>query len=186
MERLFATLQDRLVKAMRLAGIADIDAANAWLPKYLAKHNARFAVAPAEPEDAHRPYPGEAGELARLCAIHHTRTLSKDLVVSFQRQRYIVQTHGTPRYGLRGKKIDVVVYADGRVELVAGNEVLPYKVFDPAQAIPSPVDDKTLNARVDAILKARPLKEKWRPGPDHPWRRPLNASPSGAGQLASP
>lgn len=185
-ERLFQTLQDRLVKAMRLAGIDDLERANAWLPEYLAGHNARFASAPADPEEAHRPYEGDAVELARICAIHHTRTLSKDLVVSFRRQRYIVQTHGAPRYALRGKKIDVVVYADGRVELVAGQEVLPYKVFDPAQDIPSPVDDKTLNARVDAVLKARHPKEKWRPGPDHPWRRSPAAPPSGTGQLASP
>lgn len=185
-ERLFQTLQDRLVKAMRLAGIADIDTANAWLPEYLAQHNARFTLAPLDSEDAHRPYTGTAEELARICAIHHARALSKDLVVSFRRQRYIVQTQGAPRYALRGKKIAVVVYADGRVELVAGQEVLPYKVFDPAQDIAPPVDDKTLNTRVDAVLKTRPYKQKWRPGPDHPWRRSPAAPPSGAGQLASP
>jgi len=73
-------------------------------------------------------------------------------------------------YALRGKKIKVVVYADRRVELVAGAEVLPCKVFDPIQDVASPADDKTLDARVDAILKARQHKARWRPGPDHPWR----------------
>src|SRR5690606_37814900 len=53
-ERANQTLQDRLVKAMRLAGINDMQAANAWLPTYLAAHNRRFAVASAEPEDGHR------------------------------------------------------------------------------------------------------------------------------------
>ena len=81
-ERLFQTLQDRLVKAMRLAGLADIDTVHAWRPESLAEHNARFALAPFEPEDAHRPYEGTATELARICVIHHPRTLSKDLVVS--------------------------------------------------------------------------------------------------------
>lgn len=185
-ERLFQTLQDRLVKAMRLAGIDAIEQANAWLPGYIGEHNARFAVLPADPEDAHSPYTGTAQELARICAIHHPRTLSKDLVVSFRRQRYIVQTNGAPRYALRGKKITVIEYGDGRIELVAGKESLPYKVFDLAQAIAPPVDDKTLNARVEDILKARQAKGKWRPGPDHPWRRPVCTPPSGAGQLASP
>ncbi|MDN8101859.1 hypothetical protein [Burkholderia multivorans] len=133
---------------------------------------------PADPEDAHRPYTGTAQELTRICAIHHTRTLSKDLVVLFNRQRYIVQTVGAPRYALRGKKITVIEYGNGRVELLAGKESLPYKVFDPAQAMPPPVDDKTLNARVDDILKARQVKERWRPGPNHPWRRPFAAPPS--------
>lgn len=169
-ERLFQTLQDRLVKAMRLAGVCDIDAANAWLPGYVAGHNARFAIAPANPEDAHRRYAGTTAGLARIGALHHIRSLSKDLVVSFQRQRYIVQTQGAPRDALRGKKIKVVVYADRRVELVAGAEVLSCKVFDPAQDVASPADDKTLDARVDAILKARQHKARWRPGPDHPWR----------------
>ncbi len=180
-ERLFQTLQDRLVKAMRLAGISDIDLANAWLPAYLADHHARFATPPADSEDAHQPYEGTAIELARICAIHHHRTLSKDLVVSFQRQRYIVQTGGAPRYALRGKKITVVAYDNGHVELLAGQEVLPYKVFDPAQNIPRPVDDKMLNARVDDILKKRPHPQKWRPGPDHPWRHdPITTPPPSA------
>ncbi|WP_308387973.1 ISNCY family transposase [Acidithiobacillus sp. AMEEHan] len=170
-ERLFQTLQDRLVKAMRLADIADIEAANVFLTGYLPEHNARFAVAPLDPADAHQSYEGEASELARICAIQHPRTLSKDLVLSFRRQRYIVQTNGAPRYALRGKRITVVEYGDGRVELLAGQEILPYKVFDPAQDVFTAVDDKTLNARVDAILTTRQLKEKWRPGPDHPWRR---------------
>lgn len=184
-ERLFQTLQNRLVKALRLAGIDAIEQANAWLPGYIAKHNARFAVLPADAEDAHRSYTGTAPELARICAIHHARILSKDLVVSFRRQRYIVQTRGAPHYVLRGKKIAVIEYGDGRVELLAGKENLPYKVFDSARDVPSAVDDKTLNARVDDILKTRQAKQKWRPGPDHPWRRPF-AAPSGTSQLASP
>jgi len=104
-ERLFQTLQDRLVKAMRLAGISDMEAASAFLPAYLEQHNARFAVLPEDPEDAHLPYAGEAAQLARICALHHTRKLSKDLVLSFQGQRYILQTGGQPRYALRGETL---------------------------------------------------------------------------------
>jgi hypothetical protein len=132
-ERLFQTLQDRLVKALRLAGIDDIDAAHAFLPGYLEDHNARFAVAPEDPADAHRPYTGTGDALARLCAMHHRRTFSKDLVVSFHRQRYIVQTNGAPRYALRGQRVTVVEYADQRIELVHGKEILPFKVFDEAK-----------------------------------------------------
>ena len=58
MERLFLTLQDRLVKALRLAGISDIDKANAWLPEYPAQHNQRFAVAQRNEADMHRPWLG--------------------------------------------------------------------------------------------------------------------------------
>lgn len=58
-ERLFQTLQDRLAKAMRLAGIADTEAANIFLQTYLPQHNARFAVSPREAEDAHQTWSGE-------------------------------------------------------------------------------------------------------------------------------
>ena len=76
--------------------------------------------------------------------------------------------------------------ADQRIELLHGEEVLPYKVFDPTQAPTPPVDDKTLNARVDDVLKARRWSEKSRPGPNHPWRRYPAPPPSGGGQSPPP
>src|ERR1700729_1775809 len=53
-ERAFGTLQDRLVKELRLAGISSITAANDWLPGFIADHNARFGRAPANAKDLHR------------------------------------------------------------------------------------------------------------------------------------
>lgn len=185
-ERLFKTLQDRLVKAMRLAGISDIASANDFLQTYLPEHNARFALLPAEPQDAHTPCPVDAVALARICAIHHRRSLSKDLVLSFNRQRYIIQTGGAPRYALRGQRVDVVTYPDGRIEIVHGNEVLPFKVFDPLQSVSTPVDEKTLNARVDALIRATRGSEKSRPAPDHPWRRFTISSPPRYTQTPNP
>lgn len=183
-ERLFQTLQDRLVKALRLAGINDLAAANAFLPKHMEGHNARFAEAPQNGEDAHQAYRGTAIELQRICAIHQKRKLSKDLVLSYQGQRYIIQTQGQPRYALRGAPITVVHYRDQRIELLHGDEVLPFRVFDPRQPEQPPVDEKTLNARVDEVLISRPWSEKSRPAPTHPWRRPIKSPSSSAGQLA--
>ena len=185
-ERLFQTLQDRLVKALRLAGINDMAAANAFLPAYLAEHNARFSVAPAEEADAHAPDDGDAVHLARICAINHQRKLSKDLVLSFKRQRYILQTGGQARYALRGQTITVIAYPDQRIELLHGKENLPFKVFDVPQDLTPAVDDKTLNARVDEVLKRRRNAEKPRPAPNHPWRQPFKPPLSWGGQLATP
>ena len=55
MERANLTLQDRLVKELRLRGIDDMEVANAYLPEFVADHNRRFAVASREAEDARRP-----------------------------------------------------------------------------------------------------------------------------------
>ena len=66
-ERAFQTLQDRLPKELRLAGIASIEAANAFIREvYLPAHNQRFAVAAAEPGSAFTPIPGSSS--ARSCA----------------------------------------------------------------------------------------------------------------------
>ena len=134
-ERLFQTLQDRLVKVLRLAGISDMAAANAFLGGHRATHYARFAAAPADDTDAHLSDDGDAAHGARIDAIHPRRKLSKDLVLSFNRQRYILQTGGQPRDALRGRSVTVVVYPDQRIELLHGEEVLPFKVFDSAHTL---------------------------------------------------
>ena len=118
--------------------------------------------------------------------IHHKRKLSKDLVLSFNRQRNILQTDGQPRYALRGEMVTVVVYPDRGIERRQGEENLSLQVFDPAQPVTTPVDDKTLNACVNEILKQRVWSDKSRPAANHPWRRYPEPPLSGAGQLASP
>ncbi len=65
-ERANQTLQDRLVKEMRLGRINNMEEANAWLPGYIADYNKRFAVMPKDPQDAHLPYQGTAENLTRI------------------------------------------------------------------------------------------------------------------------
>jgi len=185
-ERLFQTLQDRLVKAMRLAGIDSMESANEFLVTYIAKHNKRFAVAPADPADAHQPSDLTPTQLAQVCAVHHERKLSKDLVVSFNRQRYIIQTDGAPRYDLRGQKVVVIEYADKPIELMHKGKLLPFKAFDPKQEIHFPVDDKTLNTRVDNIIQRRRGQAKRKPVQNDPWSSTRKSANSGAGHMASP
>ena len=173
-ERLFQTLQDRLVKAMRLAGIADMTAANAFLGDWLPGHNARFAVAPANEQDAHVPCAVDDAALARACAIQHRRKLDKNLALSFRRQRYIIQTNGAPRYALRRQTVTVVAYPDGGIELLHKAETLPFEQFDPAQPISEAVDDKTLNPRVEEVLEQRQRNTPRKPPAHHPWRKGYN------------
>ena len=177
-ERLFQTLQDRLVKALRLSGISDCDAANAFLETWLLSHNDRFAVSAALPEDAHHPWEGAQEQLDRICSVHHERILSKDLVLSFRGQRFIVQTHaGTPRYALQKKKVIVCEHLDGRIELLNGSESLPYRLFDERCESVSVVDSKALNNRVDDTVKKR-IRQPHKPATDHPWRKYPATSPT--------
>jgi transposase len=161
-ERLFQTLQDRLVKALRLAGISSIEAANAWLPAYLAEHNRRFAVPPREPDDAHRPVHLDAQALQRVCALQHQRRLSRALTCQFQGQLLVVlTTPEQPRYGLRGKALQVVEHLDDRLELLLGEESLPFRGFEQHQQLQRLADEKTLEAKVnDAVARERKRLQK--------------------------
>ncbi len=171
-ERLFKTLQDRWVKALRLAAINDRAAANRWLPAAIARHNARFAVVPRRAENAHSAVDQSAAALQQICSLQYMRTLSKTLSCQFAGRLYQVQTAAAPRYGLRGKKVTVCQGSDHTITLLQGHEVLHYRVFDRhAQlAVSRITDDKTLNAQVDAAVARTSTTGRKQP-PNHPWRR---------------
>jgi transposase len=155
-ERLFQTLQDRLVKAMRLAGVDSIEQANAWLEDtYVPAHNARFARQPAQADDAHRPWHGQPLELSRICAHHHERTLSKALTCKFKgRLLVVLSDEHQPRYGLRNKRVLLVEHLDGQLEMLCADQELPFKAFAQHQHLDGSrvADDKTLNTRVQEVV----------------------------------
>ena len=82
-ERAFATLQDRLPKELRLAGITDVEAANAFIrDRYLPEHNARFAVEPAGEGSAFTPIPGV--DLDEILCVEEERQVGQDNCVSYR------------------------------------------------------------------------------------------------------
>ena len=82
-ERTFGTLQDRLVKELALAGITDIEAANAFIREvYLPAHNARFAVEPASEGSAFTPIPGV--DLDEILCVEEERQVGQDNCVSYR------------------------------------------------------------------------------------------------------
>lgn len=83
-ERVNQTLQDRLVKELRLRGLSDIDSANTFLPEFIADYDRRFAVTPISSADAHRPVVHSARTLDLLLCEHSARTLSKNLTPQYR------------------------------------------------------------------------------------------------------
>ena len=156
-ERLFQTLQDRLVKALRLQGINDIDKANAWLPEYVAQHNQRFAVAPRHEADMHRPWLGSAGQLASICALHHQRQLSAQLSCRFEGQVLQIEP-GQMQAPKARAKVDIAQHRDGRLELSYRGQALRYKRYacNDHLSRTKVADAKTVGQRVDqAVDKER-------------------------------
>lgn len=80
-ERANRTLQDRLVKELRLAGVSDMAAANAFLPRLIMRHNLRFARAPARSGDLHRPLNQPASRLKETLCVRDQRQVGSNLVV---------------------------------------------------------------------------------------------------------
>jgi len=166
-ERANQTLQDRLVKEMRLQGINTPEAANAWLPTYIADHNQRFAVQPAQPEDAHVPYIRQAGELRRILSVQTQRILSKNLSCQYNNQLFQVQTTGAG-LGMRGASVTVHQHHDGTTELTYKGRLLAYEVLTHPAKQQAPVSGKEVNTRVDNAIKKR---SQWVPSATHPWKK---------------
>lgn len=150
-ERANQTLQDRLVKEMRLEGISSMEEAQAFAPRFMDMWNARFAVQPRDPAPAHRPWAQDVNALDDLLARREDRVLSKTLTFRCGGTLYCVKTTG-PGTALRGARVSLLHYLDGTMQVRYKDRTLAFTAF---RATPTPVkieDEKTLNARVDAII----------------------------------
>lgn len=169
-ERANKTLQDRLVKELRLRSISDIDDANAFLPEFIADYNARFAKPPQHPSDAHRPVLHAADELCLIFSIHHTRKLSKNLTCQFNNREYQITGHGKG-YRLRGASVTLCEQFDGTVTILHKSQTLPFRLLAEGER-PIPVEsEKSVHGRIDQIKHQQTTRPAYKPAPDHPWRR---------------
>jgi hypothetical protein len=164
-ERANQTLQDRLVKELRLRAISSIAEANGFLPEFIADYNRRFAVAPRASWDAHRPLQ-PADDLDRILCLVETRTLSQHLSFSYQRTLYQIKTK-RPAYTLRHVKVEVREQADGRLQVEHRGQVLAHEVVTEHSA-PTPTTD--LDDQVRKQIKSRPSGQSG-PASTHPWKR---------------
>jgi transposase len=127
-ERAHLTLQDRLVKELRLRGISTIETANAFAPAFMAAYNARFAKPPKSDFNAHRPLRADE-DLELLLTWREVRKVTKALTVRYDRVLYLLEDTLTNRK-LIGRFIEVWEYPDGRIELRADGQPLPYREYD--------------------------------------------------------
>ncbi|WP_080421794.1 ISNCY family transposase, partial [Burkholderia ubonensis] len=127
-ERAHLTLQDRLVKELRLRGISTVADANAYAPSFMAAYNARFAKPPRSEFNAHRPLRDDE-DLDTLLTWRETRRVTKSLTVQYDRVMYLLDDSPENRK-LIHRYIDVWEYPDGRIEIRAEGRVLPCRQYD--------------------------------------------------------
>jgi len=166
-ERVNETLQDRLVKEMRLLGINDMQQGNAFLPEYIADFNRRFAVQPRSSLDAHRSLLVHQN-LDQILAWQETRLVSKNLTVQFKNVVYQIQTD-RPAYALHNVRVTICQDVQGKVTILYKDSPLGYTVFQKQARQSEVVSVK----QVDRALLNQSKAHK--PAPNHPWRIPISA-----------
>ena len=167
-ERANQTLQDRLVKELRLRAISSMAEANAYLPEFLRAYNDRFAVAPRAGEDAHRRLAG-GDDLDRILTLCERRTLSKNLTLSYDNVLYQIVTKRAA-YTMRGAHVEVRETSAGQITIEYKGQRLDYSIHreqerQQAQVIPTKMLDGAL-ARPSPQAKRKPDPV----APSHPWR----------------
>lgn len=154
-ERANRTLQDRLVKELRLAGKSDMEAGNAFLPEFMEQYNIRFGRSPRGQEDAHRPLNMAPDRLRDILCKREQRYVTAQLAFSYERKRIMLEQNGVT-CDLVGKYVDTYAFADGRFDVRWKGLSLPYKVFDKDQRVTHTaiVENKRLS-EVLAYVKER-------------------------------
>lgn len=164
-ERANGTLQDRLVKEMRLMGIDTMATANAFLLTFMKDYNRRFAVAPRSQVNAHRQELPDTATLDCVFSIQQTRILSKNLELSYQGVIYQVKTQGIG-YGLRHARVTVCESLRGEVTLLYKGRRLAYERYKKEQRASTPiVSAKQLNHAMKQVAGKASIPSK-----EHPWR----------------
>src|SRR3954470_11365270 len=145
-ERAHKPLQDRLVKELRLAGVSTIEAANAFLPAFVADYNARFAKEPRLAEDLHRPL-APHDDLDGALTWREERTVSASLTLRYDKMLILLEP-SDPTRALPRRRVRVVNSPEGRFAIRHKGRDLPFRVFDKLRKVDQAavVESKRLGA----------------------------------------
>ena len=155
-ERLNETLQDRLVKEMRLRGIDNIEDANKYLEEeYIDKFNNNFAVEATTEIDLHKELTSEENkELNWIFSEHHTRVINNDYTISYKNQYYQL-FQGTPRIYPK-LRVSVEEQFNGKIRIVYREKELVYEKID--QKPPKYTIEEQLRMKEEKESRAKELE----------------------------
>ena len=148
-ERLFRTLQDRLVKELRLQGINSLEAANRFLDEYLIGFNKRFSVPAGNSEDLHRRL-SKGVRLESIFCYKYTHVLRNDFTIVHHKKLYQVLDKAQVR------EVEVQEDLNGAIKIIGNGRSLRYKKIDKRAVVEKP--------------KLRPGSKRHKPDAGHPWR----------------
>ena len=157
-ERAFGTLQDRLVKEMRLESISTKDEANLFLETYLPKHNKRFAKPPLRPSDFHKPLPKRMN-LEEIFCLKGTRTINNGYIIKWKSRMFAVEN---PSIAMKKRKVEVMEHFDAKIDFRFNGRYLKFREVR---------DHKKEEKPKVAIVMVKRERRKYIPPANHPWRK---------------
>ncbi len=179
-ERLFGALQDRLVAELRMAGIRTKEAANAFLPAFIARYNARFAKPAAHPDSVYRPWPAGLDPATIFC-FKYLRTVANDHTVTFGRALLQIVPNGRSYAHAR---VEIHERLDGTLRIYHQGHPLTIKRLTPVTATrvaarqgrrvnpdQPPESSNGRREKQPAESSAEYTAHPTPPRADHPWRR---------------
>ena len=154
-ERLFETLQDRLVKELRLRDISDIQTANEFLKaEYIEKHNQKFAVLAQSESDLHRSFKGY--NLDRIFCLKGVRNIANDMTVRYKNNLFLLEKK-QPTLIFPKNKIEVWESLDGEITFHLRDYQINIRK----------IDERPIKLSNTKEIK---VKTAWIPPANHPWR----------------
>lgn len=166
-ERMFETLQDRLVKELRLENISDIKTANTFLAeKYIPAFNAKFSVVSVKRANLHRPLTkSERGQLPSAFSVHSNRVVMNDFTVRFD-NKYFQLNQQQPLTVCRKDTILIEEHLNGGIKLKLREKELLFSVLPKRP-------EKEFKLKIPALVTSRPT---YCPPANHPWRRQFSTN----------
>jgi len=161
-ERMNKTLQDRLVKELRLANITTIEGANKFLEEYTPRFNKKFAVVPERRADLHQPLnKATKARLPQVFSIQKKRVVCNDYTVRFNNNYY--QLNDSQPCTVYKKDVVIIEeHLNGEIKINHKNKYLDYTELPERPK-------KEIDVKLVALTSKRPIQ--WKPPVDHPWRR---------------
>jgi len=159
-ERVFGTLQDRLIKEMRLASIRTKEEANCFLKTFLPRYNERFSKVARKEGDLHRPLAKDIN-LREIFCLKATRTINNGYIVKWSGREFLIEN---PSIAMRRQKVEVREHFDGEITIKFNGRYLDFREVLNLKPVEAPEVKKPDNEPVKK-------KSKYIPPADHPWRR---------------
>src|SRR5258708_4720042 len=158
-ERANRTLQDRLVKELRLAGVSDMAAGNMFLPGFVKQFNEKFSVPAEKTENLHRKLNVQAARLADILCHREQRHVGQQLTLAYDRRQIILERSDLAD-GLAGQYVEIYDFADRPLEVRWKGHSLPYRVFSKDQRVSHTaiVENKRLSHALATVKAQQDIK----------------------------